>query len=72
LIVDFEPPTQPGRRTLATLVICHLLGGPKKMMQHTMRELLPLMKTAGFTDVEAGSTEHWAIAFARGRNPAEA
>jgi ubiquinone/menaquinone biosynthesis C-methylase UbiE len=66
LVVDFEPPKQAGRRTLATLVIGHLLGG-HKMMQHTVRELLPLMKAAGFTDVEAGPTDHWAIAFARGR-----
>jgi ubiquinone/menaquinone biosynthesis C-methylase UbiE len=66
LIVDFEPPSQPGRRTLATLVIGHLLGG-HTMMQHTVRKLLPPMEAAGFTGVEAGPTSHWAIAFARGR-----
>jgi ubiquinone/menaquinone biosynthesis C-methylase UbiE len=45
LVLDLALPTQPLPRTIAKL----LLGG---MLQHDLRELLPLMEASGFTDVE--------------------
>lgn len=45
LVLDLASPTQPLPRAIAQL----LLGG---MLQHDLRELLPLMEASGFSDVE--------------------
>jgi len=45
LVLDLALPTQPLPRVIAQT----LLGG---MLQHDLRELLPLMEAAGFSDVE--------------------
>jgi ubiquinone/menaquinone biosynthesis C-methylase UbiE len=45
LVLDLALPTQPLSRTIAQM----LLGG---MLQHDLRELLPLMEASGFSDVE--------------------
>lgn len=66
LVVDFVPPTQPVLRALTSLVIGHVLGG-EGMMRNDVRRLLPLVEAAGFVDVETGPTDHWALAFVRGR-----
>jgi ubiquinone/menaquinone biosynthesis C-methylase UbiE len=45
LVLDLALPTQPLPRAIAQV----LFGG---MLQHDLRELLPLMETTGFSDVE--------------------
>ena len=45
LVLDLALPTQPLPRAIAQM----LLGG---MLQHDLRELLPLMDASGFSDVE--------------------
>ncbi len=45
LVLDLALPTHPLPRVIAQL----LFGG---MLQHDLRELLPLMETSGFSDVE--------------------
>ncbi len=45
LVLDLALPTQPLSRTIAQM----LVGG---MLQHDLRELLPLMEASGFSDVE--------------------
>ena len=45
LVLDLALPTQPLPRAIAQM----LLGG---MLQHDLRELLPLMEASGFSDVE--------------------
>ena len=45
LVLDLALPTQPVPRAIARA----LLGG---MLQHDLRELLPLMETSGFSDIE--------------------
>jgi ubiquinone/menaquinone biosynthesis C-methylase UbiE len=45
LVLDLALPAQPFSRTIAQM----LLGG---MLQHDLRELLPLMDASGFIDVE--------------------
>jgi len=45
LVLDLALPTHPLSRTIAQM----LLGG---MLQHDLRELLPLMEASGFSDVE--------------------
>ncbi|MCG2769581.1 MAG: methyltransferase domain-containing protein [Chloroflexota bacterium] len=65
LFVEFEPPTHPVLRGLATLVVGYLLGG-HVMMQYTVRQEVPRLEAAGFIDIEAGATNHWAFAFVRG------
>ena len=45
LVLDLALPTQPLSRAIARA----LLGG---MLQHDLRELLPLMETSGFSDTE--------------------
>ncbi len=65
VILDLALPTQPVQRAIAR----RLFGG---MLQHDLRELLPLMDVAGFSDVEFGPTEFRilglsVLAFARGK-----
>jgi ubiquinone/menaquinone biosynthesis C-methylase UbiE len=45
LVLDLALPTQPLPRAIARM----LLGG---MLQHDLRELLPLMEASGFSDIE--------------------
>jgi ubiquinone/menaquinone biosynthesis C-methylase UbiE len=45
LVLDLALPTHPLPRVIAQV----LLGG---MLQHDLRELLPLMETSGFSDIE--------------------
>jgi ubiquinone/menaquinone biosynthesis C-methylase UbiE len=45
IVLDFAMPTNPLPRAIVKL----LFG---RMMQHDLRELLPLMETSGFTDIE--------------------
>ncbi len=45
LVLDLALPAQPVQRAIAQ----KLLGG---MLQHDLRELLPLMEASGFSDVE--------------------
>jgi ubiquinone/menaquinone biosynthesis C-methylase UbiE len=45
LVLDLALPTQPLPRVIAQV----LFGG---MLQHDLRELLPLMETSGFSDIE--------------------
>jgi len=45
LVLDLALPTRPLPRAIAQL----LFGG---MLQHDLRELLPLMETSGFSDIE--------------------
>ena len=65
LVLDLALPTQPVQRAIAR----RLFGG---MLQHDLRELLPLMDVAGFSDVEFGPAEFRilglsVLAFARGK-----
>jgi ubiquinone/menaquinone biosynthesis C-methylase UbiE len=50
LVLDLALPAQPLQKTIAQL----LLGG---MLEHDMRELLPLMEASGFSDGEFGPVE---------------
>ena len=47
LVLDMAAPAQPVQRTIAKL----FFGG---MLQHKLRELLPLMEAAGFSNIELG------------------
>lgn len=59
--IDFDPPTNPFVRHLAT----HLLG--HGMMQSNVRDLPVMMKDAGLLGVEIGMTKYSVLAFVRGR-----
>lgn len=61
LVVDFEPPTNPVLRTLATLFLGHY-----NMMQTDVRAYPAMMEAAGFTGMEMGATSHWLLSFVRG------
>jgi ubiquinone/menaquinone biosynthesis C-methylase UbiE len=63
LIVDFEPPKSP----ILLHLVEHLLS--PVMAQINVREYLPLLVEAGFTEVETGSTSSKFLSFARGRSP---
>jgi demethylmenaquinone methyltransferase/2-methoxy-6-polyprenyl-1,4-benzoquinol methylase/phosphoethanolamine N-methyltransferase len=60
LVVDFEPPASRLLNALATALLGH------SMMQTSVQRYLPMMKEAGFTQVEAGPTRYRALAFVRG------
>jgi ubiquinone/menaquinone biosynthesis C-methylase UbiE len=65
LVLDLALPSQPLPRAIAQ----RLFGG---MLQHDLRELLPLMEASGFSDVETGPAEFRILglsilAFVRGR-----
>ena len=47
LVLDLALPTPPVQRAIAQM----LFGG---MLQHDLRELVPLMKASGFSDIEHG------------------
>ena len=61
--VDFDPPTNPLLRHLAT----HLLG--HGMMQSNVRDLPVMMQGAGLTKLETGKTKYSILAFVRGWKP---
>jgi len=61
--VDFDPPTNPLLRHLAT----HLLG--HGMMQSNVRDLPAMMQGAGLTKLETGKTKYSILAFVRGWKP---
>ncbi|MBI5795512.1 MAG: class I SAM-dependent methyltransferase [Planctomycetes bacterium] len=60
LIVDFEPPTGPLSRRIATLIV-----GPD-MMKSNLKAMHPMMKKAGFTEITSGGTKSKIISFTRG------
>ena len=60
LVLDFAPP-----RGGHWLHMAHHFIGP--MMHVDVREYVPLLETAGFTQVETGSTGFWLLAYVRGR-----
>jgi cyclopropane fatty-acyl-phospholipid synthase-like methyltransferase len=64
LVLDLALPTRPLPRAIAKM----LFGG---MLQHDLRELLPLMQASGFSDVETAPAkfrvfELSILAFVRG------
>ena len=64
LVLDLALPTQPLPRTIARA----LFGG---MLQHDLQELLPLMETSGFSDIDIAQARFRVLglsilAFARG------
>lgn len=63
LIVDFEPPKSP--------ILHHLMSNllHPLMAQVDVREYVPLLVAAGFTEVETGPTASKLLSFARGRSP---
>lgn len=61
LAVDFEPPRSRMARTLTRLV---LTG---RMADYDVRTCLPLMRAAGFVDVESGPTPYRWLTAVRGR-----
>lgn len=60
-VVDVEPPT--GR--LARFLFAHVLS--HDMMRVNVREYVPMLEEAGFTQVETGKTNFRFISFVRGR-----
>jgi demethylmenaquinone methyltransferase/2-methoxy-6-polyprenyl-1,4-benzoquinol methylase/phosphoethanolamine N-methyltransferase len=61
LAVDFEPPTSPWFRRLATWFFGH------GMMQSNLQALSGMLEEAGFTEVEAGATQYKLFGYLRGR-----
>ena len=62
LVVDFEPPKSP--------ILRHLVENLLSPMAHIdVREYIPLLVEAGFTEVEAGPTSSKYLSFVRGRSP---
>ena len=58
--IDFEPPTNPMIRSLATLLFGH------HMLQIDNRKLPPMMEEAGFTAIAVGQTRFKVLSFVRG------
>ncbi len=63
VIVDFEPPTNP----LLNHVARGVLGD--EMAERTVRELIPMLKKAGFTQIETGPLKSRILSFVRGIKP---
>jgi len=63
VIVDFEPPTNP----IVNHVVRGLLGD--EMAERTVRELIPMLKQAGFTQIETGPVKSRVLSFVRGIKP---
>lgn len=63
LIVDFEPPANP--------ILNHLVRGVlgDEMAEHNVRELIPLLKQARFTQFETGPVKSRFLSFVRGVKP---
>jgi ubiquinone/menaquinone biosynthesis C-methylase UbiE len=63
LVIDFEPPRSPILRHLAGAILTHT------MSQMDIREYLPLLEAAGFSEVETGPTSSKLLSYVRGRSP---
>ncbi len=63
LVVDFEPPKSPILRHLVENLLSPV------MAQIDVRNYIPLMVEAGFTDVVTGPTSSKLLSFVRGRSP---
>jgi ubiquinone/menaquinone biosynthesis C-methylase UbiE len=61
LAVDFEPPRSRTARAVIRLVLT------KRMADYDVRTCLPLMRDAGFVDVESGPTPYGWLTAVRGR-----
>jgi len=63
LVVDFEPPKSP--------ILHHLVENllSPVMAQINVRDYLPILVEAGFTEVETGPTSSKLLSFVRGRSP---
>jgi demethylmenaquinone methyltransferase/2-methoxy-6-polyprenyl-1,4-benzoquinol methylase/phosphoethanolamine N-methyltransferase len=61
LAVDFEPPRSRAARVLTRLALT------SRMADYDVRMCLPLMRDAGFVDVEAGPTPYRWLTLIRGR-----
>lgn len=61
LAVDFSPPTKGWLGHLATHLFGHSLEGA------SLQELTAMLEEAGFSEVEAGTTQFKVLAFLRGR-----
>jgi ubiquinone/menaquinone biosynthesis C-methylase UbiE len=63
LIVDFEPPANP--------VLNHLVRGllGDEMAERTVRELIPMLEEAGFTQIETGPAKSRFLSFVRAVKP---
>ncbi len=60
VIVDSVSPDQLPRRSLYRLLL-------SSMAQHTLEELRPMLREAGFTEIETGLTRFKLVTFARGK-----
>ena len=63
LVIDFEPPKSPILRHIAGAILT------STMSQMDIREYLPLLDKAGFSDVETGPTSSKLLSYVRGRSP---
>ncbi len=63
LIIDFEPPKSPILRHLTENFLSPL------MAEIDVRDYIPLLKEAGFGEVETGPTNSKMLSYARGRAP---
>ena len=63
LIVDAAQPKNPLLRGLANLIL-----GPE-ILAHSLEEFIPLLKEAGFIDVETGPTKSSFLAYLGGKKP---
>jgi ubiquinone/menaquinone biosynthesis C-methylase UbiE len=63
LVVDFEPPTSG---LLRMIVRNHMTP----MANVDVREYVPLLKDAGFTEIQTGPTSSKMLSYVRGRLPA--
>ncbi len=63
LIVDFEPPTNP----ILSHVVRGVLGD--EMAERTVRELIPMVKQAGFIQIESGAAKSRFLSFLRATKP---
>jgi ubiquinone/menaquinone biosynthesis C-methylase UbiE len=61
LAVDFEPPTSPWFRRLATWF------SGQGMLRSNLQALGAMMEEAGFSEVEVGATQYRLLAYLRGR-----
>ncbi len=63
LVIDFEPPKSPLLRHLTRVILNHT------MAQVDIREYMPLLTAAGFTEVETGPTGSRLLSYVRGKSP---
>jgi ubiquinone/menaquinone biosynthesis C-methylase UbiE len=63
LIVDATQPKNPHLRGLATLIV------GQEMLAHSVDEFVPMLRQAGFCNIETGPTSSSLLAFLRGSKP---